>query len=53
MAELDTFDLFKLFESSSLLGECSDFLDLFLVQILVDLVHFLDVLVDLRLCVTR
>jgi len=53
MAELDTFDLFKLFQCSGLLGECSNFLDLFLVQILVDLVHFLDVLVNLRLCVTR
>ena len=53
LAALDTLDLFKLLESSSLLGECSNFLDLFLVQILVDLVHFLDVLVDLSLCVSR
>ena len=46
LAELDTFDLLKLFECSGLLGERSDFLDLFLVQILLDLVHFLNVLVE-------
>ena len=44
--QLDALDLLELLERSGLLGEGSDLLNLLLVEILLDLVHFLDVLLD-------